>query len=283
MPGLQDEEIRQQFGLEASAEVPEQNGEAEAVIDDNQVEQEEAQLSPVEQKAYDQGWRPEDDFNGDPDNWKTAKEFIRDGEWLAQIKSLKQDQERQKQEFDERLANSNKLHEARKAQELAALKKQQREAVSMADQDAYDDAQTQIDELEKQPQPDAPESQSKDPVIAAWEDKNPWIMDSSSEKAQITNSLFNSYLTQNQGATMQQAIDHIDSRLAVLYPTDNTNPRRNQPNSTETGGRKPRRQGRELTMGDLTQAEQQEWAMYGRSMFGDEKKFLKAVTDARKA
>ena len=242
--------------------------------------QEERQLSETEQKAFDQGWRPKEEFEGNEDNWKTAKEYIKDGEFISKIAELNRRMDSQKAEFDERLENTNKLNEARRKAEIEDLKAKQREAVNNADEDAYDSAQKKIEKLEESKVDLVTAPQGKDPAISEWEDKNPWINNPDDEKTAIAQGLFNNYLSKNKGHTAKQALDHVDSRLANLYPV--SNPRRDQPDATETGTKRPKQKNRDLSMDDLTQDEKQEWNQYGQLMFKDQKSFLKAVSDTRK-
>ena len=255
--------------------------EAAAQNETEQQEDDQNELSPIEQKAFDQGWRPQEEFNGPEENWKTPKEFIRDGEWLAQIKSLKQDQERQKQDFDDRLENTNRLHEARRQTEITKLKAEQRNAVDMADTDAYDAAGKQIAELEKESQPTA-QQPAKAASVAEWEANNPWINDTSDERTPVAQAIWSRYAQQNPSATPEQALAHVDERISKLYSTTESNPRREQPNTTETPRKASRQKGKAITMNDLTNDERQEWNQYGSMMFKTESAFLKAVTDARK-
>lgn len=247
--------------------------------------QEEMQLTDLEQKAYDQGWRPEDDFQGKEGNWKTAKEYITHGEYIGNMNSLHQKIDNQKKDFDDRLSKTNKLHEARKQSEIKVLKSQQRDAVNMSDTESFDKAQEQIDELEKQDTTDSTTSTSdnpqENPSIAAWNAKNPWIKDPNDERSSVATGVWNSYLAKNPEATIDQALKHVDSRISSLYPVDNTNPRRNQPNTTETTTGKARRSSKELTMNDLTADEKSEWNLFASTMF-TEKDFLKTVADIRK-
>ena len=83
-----------QFLEQANAGVDDNQEQAEGdqlggeQIDDNQEQINEIELTPLEQKAHDQGWRPEEDFKGDAGSWKTAKEYVKDGEWLAKITGI---------------------------------------------------------------------------------------------------------------------------------------------------------------------------------------------------
>ena len=242
-------------------------------------EQEAPRFNETEQAAYDQGWRPEEEFEGKEGNWKTAKEYVKDGEFISKITELNRKIDAQKNEFDERLENTNKLNEARRKAEIEELKARRREAVNNADEEEYDKAQAKIDKLEEVADV-TPSTPRKDPAIIEWENKNAWINDPSDERTAIAQGIWNNYSSQNPNATAAEALAHVDSRINKLYPA--SNPRREQPDANETPTRKPRQKGRELSMSDLTQDEQAEWDKYGSMMFKDQKAFLKAVTDTRK-
>lgn len=271
------------MGIEAEETNQEENIDLAALAnaDDQEViVEEEVQLSPTEQKAHDQGWRPKDDFEGPEDNWKTAKEYVRDGEFLATIKELNQKIDSQKTDFDQRLENSNKLHEARKAREIEDLKTQQRDAVRTSDTEAYDIAQKEIEKLEEAPV-ETKKEQAIDPVISEWESKNPWVHDLTDERTPVAQGIWNQYITKNPTASNAQALAHVDDRMGKLYPTNNGNPRRDQQNTNETPTKRGKKAGKTLTMADLTSDEKNEWNMFGQTMFKNETDFLKAVKDAR--
>lgn len=277
-----------EFLGQANSQVDNQNDESQvddSQVDDNQIDDsqdqgEELQLSPIEQKAYDQGWRPQEDFSGDKDSWKTAREYVQYGEIMSLTKQNKKDNENLRRDFDERLENTNKLNEARRKSDIADLKKQQRDAVEMADSEAYDSTQKKIDDLEAQTEV-TQSVPGKDPAITEWESNNAWINDPNDERAAVAQGIFTNYTAQNKGATIEQALAHVDGKINKFYPSDNTNARRDAPNTTENVTRKPARRNKELTMNDLTSSEKQEYNMYGKSMFKTDKAFLKAVKDAR--
>ena len=269
----QQENVEQNIDLQSLAE---QGQELE-------VEQEEApQLSAVEQKAFDQGWRPEDEFNGPSENWKTPKEYIQAGEFMDQINQLKGQVSKQQQDFDTRIENVNKYNKAQTDAKIKSLKAEQRGAVDVSDTELFDSAQSQIDELEKQTVTEAPApTTDKDPTIAAWETKNPWINDTSDERGSVAVGVWNAYVQQNPNASTAQALAHVDARIERLYPVENKNLRRDQPNTTENNARRPARSNKGLTMADLTGDEKQAYQMFG-NMYKDEAQFLKTVADARK-
>lgn len=250
--------------------------------EEEQIEQEVLpELSPIEQRAWDQGWRPEDQFEGKPDNWKTADSYILYGEMQEQIRGVKAESWRKDAEHQADIVRLNQLHDARQKAAIDSLKAQQRQAVEEADTAEFDRLQGQIDSHQTVDQAEV--VPAKDPVIQAWEDKNQWINDPNDEKAQQAQAFW-SVAAAKSGATAQSALDYVDTQLAKLYPSETpTNPRREMPTMTEQSARPSgRRRSKELTMDDLTASERSEWEKFGSMMFANEKDFLKTVADARK-
>ena len=277
---MSEDQIKEALGAMNDEQLPD-----EVLEDEIQEDVEEApELNAAEQKAWDGGWRPEDQFKGDPENWKTAREYNMYGEFQSQIRENKAESRRKEVEFDERLANSNKLHEARRKSEIDDLKAQQLEAVEEADTEKYKQLQTKIDNHKEDAEPTAP---AKDPIVAEWEAKNDWINDTSSDKYAQAQAAWG--IAAGKGMGAQAALDFVDSQIAKLYPEDAQpetprNSRREAATMTETSTRRSPRQraNKELTMNDLTRDEQRQWSQFGQEMFGDEKSYLKAVSDARK-
>lgn len=271
---------------EALGAVNEDLPDNEEQIDDAQLVEDHqddiSDLSPVEQKAWSDGWRPQEQFEGNPDNWKTAEAYNLYGEMQSEIRSAKAETRRKEAEFDARIANLNKLHEAQREAAINDLKAKQRNAVEMADTVEFDRIQTQIDQHEAAPA--AEPAPGVDPAIAEWEAKNAWINNPSDEKTIVANSLFNA-ASARPGATAESALKELDEKLSKLYPEQQpSNPRREMPTMTEQSRRPAGRQrSKELTMNDLTSEERQQWAQFGSIMFNDEKEFLKAVADGRKS
>lgn len=281
----QEDLIRTTFGL--GDQQTEQEDELQPqYIQQEQIEQPEEvpELTPEEQRAWEQGWRPQDQFDGDPDRWKTAREYNMYGDFQQEIRSLKEEQRQKEREFEDRLSGVNKFHEAQLESKVKELKVKQREAVENADTDEFDRIQSELDDVKSsKPNHPQPQQPAKDPMIAAWEEKNPWI-NNNDQKASDAQALWNSYAVSNPNATIEQALSHVDSMIERLYPNEvPTNPRRAMPSSHERQPQQaPRRNNRELTMNDLTNDERQAWESFGKMMYGDEKTYLKVVADARK-
>jgi len=159
----------------------------------------ENQVTEVEQKAMDMGWKPLDEFHGKKEDWRGADEFLERGEKILPI--VKENSERARKEAKRLSAEVASLKEMQakslnQIQELAKLAKsadargyekamkelqiKQREAVKEADTAAYDDATDKIKDLTKdaakQAKAEVPEKPEVlvPPEFDEWNDKNKW-------------------------------------------------------------------------------------------------------------
>lgn len=121
---------------------------------------------PIANLARDLGWTPRDEFRGDPEKWKPAEQFIRDGRDIQrsladQLKGIKSEVER----FGR---VSAQLVEDKVAERDTYWKAQFKEAVDVGDLEAADKARRELTRLETSaPQGDAS-------VVNDWRAKNPW-------------------------------------------------------------------------------------------------------------
>lgn len=242
---------------------------------------EEIKFTAIEQKAHDQGWKPEDQFEGDTGNWKSAKEYVNDGKWIKQLNEVKQSMNDQKVNFDSQLENVNKYHKATREAEIKKLKAGQREATKVSDLDTYDKNQEQIDQLEKEEPVKTVETESQPPEISAWITENPWFNDVNDERGGVAESVWKNCLNKNPTWTNSQVLAHVDSRIESMYPTTPTNPRRSQSNLSENKTTTTRKSSKGLTMNDLTAEERDSWNSFGSELFKTEAEFLKTVSATR--
>lgn len=256
------------------------------------------EYSAIEKEAMDMGnWLPKEDWieanpDKDPEIWSTAKDFVKYGKLKSEIGAQNAEWEQKykglKHHFDDRIEGLNKLHQAQLDTKIAELVELQDIAVSEADVDGYKRAGVQIKSLQDQ-KDSTPTPANNDDGVAAksdaqveWEKKNTWIDDEEDIRSAAAIGAWNSYLAKNQNATVEDALKHVDKMVAKISPP--TNPLRDAAPTTETTPRPaPRGKSRALTMSDLNQDERDMWRHTGSSMWGgDEAKYLKACTDARK-
>jgi len=136
-------------------------------------------------EAREMGWKPQDEYDGDPDNWRDAETFVRKGDEIFHFVKRDRDREREKREKAERdLVNrilrlegtyteALKRQKAQHEAELKAIDAAQRKAVEEADTEAYDALKSKREAL-GQP-PEVPQEQPVDDAVAEWGRENPWF------------------------------------------------------------------------------------------------------------
>lgn len=115
---------------------------------------EETTAPEIEDKARKMGWRPLDEFHGNPDEWRDAEEFVRRGEeFLPVVKSRLEKSEAKLQDYEtrfeqldqqrkqdfERLSKMNEISRKRERERIERQYEEAgRKAVEFADPEEYD-------------------------------------------------------------------------------------------------------------------------------------------------
>lgn len=271
------------MGTQENEQVPGENQGLEQVPEIN-----EDDYSPLEKKAIDSGWKPKDKFDGDEEEFISAREFIKNGELIGEIRNLRGELKQQSSSFETRLQNVNLLHQQQLNTELTSLKKQQRQAAEAADVEKFDDLSKQIEDVHvKASQTVAPQQGNSDPLgqdpdMQNWRQKNPWIKDGTQPAKRIyAENLCAAYIQNNPSHSVAQMLGAVDQEISRQFP-QSQNQNREKPSMSDQG--KQTNQSRstgKLSMKNLNEQEKKIWQQMGKA-WKDEKSFLKACEDARK-
>lgn len=191
-------------------------------------------LTEIEQRASTQGWVPKDEWDGDPDQWRPAKEFVDRGELFKKI----DDQNRTIKEFQKTLTEFAKHHSNVKETEykraLADLKAQKKEALVEGDADALVDIDERIElvkEAQRNERPTAvPVVQEVNPMFAAWEQRNGWYNTQPAMRAyadRIGNELG------SRGVSPTDLLAHVEREVKKEFAHKFNNPNRDKPGAVE--------------------------------------------------
>lgn len=160
------------------------NEDQEKQHEQEQEPNEKAQPSEIEKRASRMGWRPKEEFRGDPNRWIDAEGFVDRTERelpiaLGTIKTLERRLADTEATIHQFAAYAKTTEERAYQRALKSLQKEQRDAVAVGDTDKFDAAQKEIDEVIKQreqlaskTQAPAPTAQNRD--FEAWTQRNPW-------------------------------------------------------------------------------------------------------------
>lgn len=137
------------------------------------------ELTPTEQTAYAQGWRPKEEFQGDAEDWRPAKEWLERGELISKIKRLGNEVNEMRDGYQKLYKSHMDATKSAYKQAIADLRAQRRYAMENDDFATADQLEEKIDLLKEQSkqataeQPKPP-TQNNDPVFEAFLERNPW-------------------------------------------------------------------------------------------------------------
>lgn len=213
----------------------------------------------AEDKARSMGWRPKDEFRGDPSKWVDAAEFNRRGE--EHIPILRDRLQRTQADLEEtrKLAREaldmqreqQARERARLNSEIQALKSQQMAAVQAGDTAAYLSADQQIKAREAampaEVKAPAPETPQIPPEAREWVGRNPWF-NSDSELAASAEAFHVALGKREPGLPLSENLRRTEEHIKRMFPEKFGNPHRSLPGAVEGtpavgSGTKPRKKG----------------------------------------
>ena len=251
---VEDEKLKDQLEAIKGGEVDDLPVEEEVL--DEEYDEPNKEVNEAVEKATSSGWKPREEFEGDPDEWVDADEFLRrrplfDSLHKANRKTKQLEKEVaglvafQKQQQDLfKKERETLVEELRKATRTAA---QENDAARMLEID------DQIEEIEKNAPvvSEVAEPEESDPVYDAWVEKNAWYEEDDDMAAHadaIGARLQKKGITDNE-----ELLDQVAAKIKELYPQKFGNKKRTKP--AKVGGgtppATPRATGAKITYSDL--------------------------------
>jgi hypothetical protein len=212
----------------------------------------EPKLTAAEEKAMEQGWVPQDEWEGDPEQWRPAKEFLDRGELFKKIEDQNRTIKEFKRALDDLKGHHAKTRETEYARALQALKEQKIAALEEGDAAAVIKLDDQIDLVkdEQSKLKNAPQetTETVNPEFTEWVDKNKWYETSQPMRA-YADALGRDLAY--KGLTPSQVLKEVERLVREEFPNKFTNPNRSKPGavegSTNKGGKSS---GDNITLSD---------------------------------
>lgn len=213
-------------------------------------------FSPDEVKAMERGWKPQDQWEGDPNQWKDAKTFNELGELMDRVSHQTREIKDLRETLNEFKEHNRKIEKIALEKAKKELLKQKAEALEVGDYGRV----VEIDEDVKKADRDLAaanqpaETKKRDPFNEyyqnEWIGKNAWYtsnltMQGAAEKyAEV-------YAKEHPDCTPSEIFTHITTEIKKEFPAYFKNPNREDPPAVGSGsngkGRKSRQSRLNLT------------------------------------
>ena len=207
-----------------------------------------------EELAAKDGWVPKEEYKGNPDKWKTAEQFVKDGETIlpivrSKLKKVEEQNESLAKSVDETKKTVEEFRDYHKKavakaereayqRALDDLKKKQRDAVEAGDTETFDKIDAQINVLQKPEQP-----ANEPPEYRPWVEKNRWYVEDQT-MAKYAESISTFIHASNPGiqpgAFYDKVTDEVKKRFPEKFESKKQSPdvEGSQAPASKKGGRK---------------------------------------------
>ena len=198
---------------------------------------------PIANLARDLGWTPKEDWQGDPDKWKPADQFIRDGREIQHTTA------RELRSLREQMDRMSGVTETIVHDRVAAARSQWEADMARAVEDGDTAAALKLARQEPQAKP---VNGGPDPVVSQWVAKNEWFTADPLAKAraeEISNRLAH--------LPVSEQLAQVERAIRKEFPEHFPAPAK-QPTATQTGAsRNPNPSNRAKGFADMPAASQQ--------------------------
>lgn len=221
-------------------------------------EPQEKELTPIEQKAMEMGWKPKESFVGDEEDFIDAKEFVRRKPLFDKIEHQGKQLKQLTKAIDGLKTHYSKVEEAAVQRALTQLKAARKEALSEGDGDRFEQIDDAIKDTEKQLQ--QIEATKNTPVIeevephpdfVSFQNRNKWYQ-TDPEMTKFADRL--GLGLNATGMSPTEVLQEIEKQVRVRFPSKFRNPNKEQAPDVDTSkGEKPNKKPSDNF--DLTEAE----------------------------
>ena len=205
-----------------------------------EVVEEKIEPTAVELKAMEEGWVPQDQWEGDPDQWRPAKEFVDRGELFKKIEDQNRTIKEFKRALDDLKTHHSKVRETEYARALTALKAQKKTALEEGDADSVIKIDDQIDLVKEEQQKakqqvESPPQEQINPEFSEWISKNKWYETDNAMKA-YADTLGRDLAM--RGNSPSEVLKEVERLVKQEFTHKFKNPNRDKPGSVEGSSNK---------------------------------------------
>lgn len=201
----------------------------------------ERQYSAIEQQALDQGWRPKEEFSGDPDAFIDAPEFVRRGELFSKIEHQSKELKQVRQALEALKDHNSKIREVEYNRALKSLEAARKQALVDGEHDQFFALEEKIEEVKQEKleldtqldsvKTDVPEVH---PEFEAWVSRNTWYKQDEAMAAfadRIGNKLA------AQGMIPGEVLKQVEAEVKKRFPDSFVNKKQSRPMAVEPAAR----------------------------------------------
>ena len=193
-------------------------------------------VDPYEDQAREQGWRPKEEYEGDPDKWRPAKEFVERGELFGKIDSMGKELKETRKALKMLQEHHSKVKETEYNNALKELKALQKKHLEEGNSDGYLETTELLTDLKAEQKAREVAAQvapkQPDPRFITWANDNKWY-NSDQDMRQFADAIGIGYAQSNPGVDPIDVLNYVTAQVKSRFKEKFVNPNRSKPNSVE--------------------------------------------------
>ncbi len=204
---------------------------------DTDTEVAEQVVDNYEQQAKEQGWKPKEEYQGDPSKWRPAKEFVDRGELFSKIDTMGKELKETKKALAMLQEHHSKVRETEYNKAVLELKTLQKKHLEEGNSDGYLEttelltdlkAEQKAREVVKEVTP-----QQQDPRFISWVTENKWYQ-KDDEMRQFADSIGMGYAQTHPNQDPEEVLLYVTKQVKERFKDKFVNPNRNKPGAVGT-------------------------------------------------
>ena len=191
---------------------------------EEQIENQEIEYSDVEKQALEKGWKPKEEYQGDPDKWRSAEVFVALEEPLKRIEHQSKELKAVRSALEAFKEHHTKVKETEYNRALKSLQEARREAMRDGDTERALVLEEKVEEIKaekeavvaegRQPIPEVREG-TYHPEFKEWLNHNGWYETSKAMRA-VADRLGLEY--QAEGLSPREVLKRVEEDVRKEFP-----------------------------------------------------------------
>lgn len=198
----------------------------------------EVKVSKYEAEAREMGWRPESDWDGDPEDFVSAKEFVQRKVLYDKISTLSKGNKELREVVEKLKEHHTKIEEYTRKEVLKDLQKARKAALEEGNADALNEIDEAIidyklKEKEEQTKSTKPAPTPGKEEFDAWQAKNAWFGTNRPMSA-FAKEIANEYVKEYGKDDPMAVLRHVEAEVRKEFPEKFSSPNKARSTSVES-------------------------------------------------
>ena len=194
------------------------------------------QVDSNEELARSQGWVAKEEWTGDPEKWRPAREFNERGELFGKIDNMGRELKETRKALKMLQEHHSKVKETEYNSALKELKSLQKKHLEEGNSDGYLETTELLTDLKAEQKArevvSANTPQPVDPRFVAWAQENNWY-EKDAELREYADTIGLGYAQKNRSADPVEVLQYVTAQVKKTFKDKFVNPKREKPNSVE--------------------------------------------------